>query len=1666
MKKRCRVPIAALCTLALVAMPVLPAWGTDASSGAMTAKNQTYQSVGNGKQRIDSFTLDDLYSYQSLGNDQGKPTLTLSTSALQKAVKEKLLPQWSGVAASVFRDQAGQLVDLYGYQPNGGCMSQAGFDAYFNMNNGPKDYKDETWSTYSIESKLRQTNSSHAGSLGNDQLTVTGVRQVDNLDQARKMMGQALRDCESSNAVSADEFLNASEAGETRLEGLEGGSTGFANIVTAVNCKGSSANFDYVSFGIVFYDFESVPVAANNLTYVVDQKAGAPVEEPNGNPSSTEVTNGQQQDIVHTAKLGNNVTETVTTTISALASANMSQNMGASIGCSETETTEESTIGPNDDGGLSGESSSSSSSFSMGVNWGAAWGMAGAAGAQLGHSKSEEISKAVETTIAIPPHAVASIENAASKTTYNQAYQQPVVLSYKVAIFAMSGDYYSSKAFGGIGGINTDSYDKQSFVIKFDTKDETTPFFGCVATDDLYSRVVTNKDVRGYDSSGHTYTSHSTAKGFNKSEDIDWNSVMNNAQRYYGVNVINGAATKNFFYETPASLSFEKSKTTSNVDSIKPLYNLASVTTPKTEFTLYSRNTLDLKSLSLAGYNRHDVPFYGFKSDWGEWKQCDKDGTNPRAIPTYENKGDSPVFLDKSEKLTTNADSVITDTNNTIYLTWVPKSTATSITEESSGGQNLRQDYDNGKIKTPVVTIVAKNIGLDNPTVTATGSYTGYFGTPINLNDVKTISCVVRDSSGKKVDTRVKWECDEFEREGYMLSEDTGYMVFTKPGTYHVRPYVIDNNNNKVCPAKMENGEWPWIEINATEHNMTHYEAKNPTDCTDGDKSGWIEHYRCSNKNCEGKYYADANATTELAESDVIKPSLGHNWGDWTVVQEASANKPVVEERVCKNNPDHKESREISTYTVNFDLNGKGGTAPESQVFRSDTKASVVAPAEPKAAGWNFEGWYTDPSCTEDYIFGKTVTGDLTLYAKWSEVNYTVATTAAVTVAGSDSYLPASDCSVVISADDQEYRDSDGYYYRYNEAQYSHPVTVRVVPPAGDKYSFADTTNAIQAIRVNSDLSTGEPIELTRTDTNTYTFDMPASDVAVVASLSQAKVTVTYDKNLPEGTPDNATLEMIGSAPQDATLGNSLNAVTSEINNGDMLTLPEYTPDTYPLLSWSAAPSGSITSYAFGGWYADSACTQPFLSGSKITRDTTLYAKWTQGAEGANARTVKYTLHDIDGTTTYDFSYKAEDGSAAYDPTKDLYAYAGADLLKQYNLQEAANGSHWYTSAACTDETAYDFTASSVTDDLELHAQVVPKTYTVTYFDGEEQLGDEQKVEYGQKIDQADAPAAEKQGCTLDHWVTADDATWNFATDTVKKDQALYAAWTIDVTFDTNGHGATPSTQTLASGDKVTKPATDPTAEGYTFGGWFTDQACTKEYDFNASVTDSMTLYAKWTAEKRTVTFNANGHGTAPAAQTVDYGSKAVKPADPTADGYSFGGWYKEAACTTAYDFATPVTADLTLYAKWTEKATPAPEPEAEGVSMFRLYNPNSGEHFYTASGVERDVLVSVGWSYEGVGWTAPESSGTPVYRLYNPNAGDHHYTTSIAEKDMLVSVGWNYECIGWYSDDAQGVPLYREYNPNAIAGAHNYTKSWGEHEYLVSLGWHDEGIGWYGLAD
>ena len=134
-----------------------------------------------------------------------------------------------------------------------------------------------------------------------------------------------------------------------------------------------------------------------------------------------------------------------------------------------------------------------------------------------------------------------------------------------------------------------------------------------------------------------------------------------------------------------------------------------------------------------------------------------------------------------------------------------------------------------------------------------------------------------------------------------------------------------------------------------------------------------------------------------------------------------------------------------------------------------------------------------------------------------------------------------------------------------------------------------------------------------------------------------------------------------------------------------------------------------------------------------------------------------------------------------------------------------------------------------------------------------------------------------------------------------------------------------PADQIIEANNTVKEPQA-PSAVGYTFGGWYTDEQCTdaNKYDFTTRVTENLNLYAKWTQNKYTVTFDLQDTSitTTIPDQTVTHGATVTKPTAPQKVGYTFGGWYKEPTCATEFKFtgetdADTVTSNITLYAKW-----------------------------------------------------------------------------------------------------------------------------------------------------
>ena len=157
------------------------------------------------------------------------------------------------------------------------------------------------------------------------------------------------------------------------------------------------------------------------------------------------------------------------------------------------------------------------------------------------------------------------------------------------------------------------------------------------------------------------------------------------------------------------------------------------------------------------------------------------------------------------------------------------------------------------------------------------------------------------------------------------------------------------------------------------------------------------------------------------------------------------------------------------------------------------------------------------------------------------------------------------------------------------------------------------------------------------------------------------------------------------------------------------------------------------------------------------------------------------------------------------------------------------------------------------------------------------------------------------------------------------------------VTFDSKGGSPVPTIEGTSSHYVPAKPA-DPVYEGHTFSGWFTDEECTRIFDWSTEVTKHITLYAGWDLITHTVSFDLDGGaGSAPDTVVVD-GRTVSAPEDPTKEGFDFDGWYNG---DKKFDFSTPITSDITLKAHWKEASEPSQGDEKDdkkGLSLWMIF--------------------------------------------------------------------------------------------------------------------------------
>ena len=196
--------------------------------------------------------------------------------------------------------------------------------------------------------------------------------------------------------------------------------------------------------------------------------------------------------------------------------------------------------------------------------------------------------------------------------------------------------------------------------------------------------------------------------------------------------------------------------------------------------------------------------------------------------------------------------------------------------------------------------------------------------------------------------------------------------------------------------------------------------------------------------------------------------------------------------------------------------------------------------------------------------------------------------------------------------------------------------------------------------------------------------------------------------------------------------------------------------------------------------------------------------------------------------------------------------------------------------------------------------------------------------------------------------------------------------------------------QTIDRGGKFTEPAA-PSKENHTFAGWYNGD---EKFDFDADTTNApnvLNLVATWDINKYTVKF-VSDHGSF-ADQTIEHGKPidTGKPTIPPVEGFTFDGWYTDAAYNTEFDFTKPITGDTKIYAKWT-----ANDYE---VSFITEHGDAPASQNVPYNGTAKDPGKLTAEGYTFIGWytdhtctiefdfSTPITSDTKVYAKWEKNA-------------------------------------------------------------------------------
>lgn len=409
--------------------------------------------------------------------------------------------------------------------------------------------------------------------------------------------------------------------------------------------------------------------------------------------------------------------------------------------------------------------------------------------------------------------------------------------------------------------------------------------------------------------------------------------------------------------------------------------------------------------------------------------------------------------------------------------------------------------------------------------------------------------------------------------------------------------------------------------------------------------------------------------------------------------------------------------------------------------------------------------------------------------------------------------------------------------------------------------------------------------------------------------------------------------------------------------------------------------------YYFMGWYSNEALTSSFSFSSEITADTTLYAKWVpaiylhikvlddggQKVRKGNVNSYGIVSRNYDGTGPYENIGLADsmisDGFTFLgfgDTVLDAFHIFDNGYINQAYVTNTDVRGLLGLNTTSTDldrkvlsEYHQDVYATYTNNHWYIRTNEFSENYTVSFNSNGGSAVASQTV----AIDSAAAKPADptKSGFTFGGWYTDAELTAEHSFSAfITSDLTLYAKWIAVVTEGEyaeilSSHGikvtatlydntirlsilntsAEPRWVTVEWGDSasdnvpISPGNSEQKVHAYTASGTYIGLVTVLNIDKQELDSSEFTVSVIVTY---TVTFNSNG-GSAVDQQITDGNTKAVRPSEPTKDGYVFGGWYTNSELTSEYTFTAPVTQNITLYAKWYEHVIITSVPSIDDIT-------------------------------------------------------------------------------------------------------------------------------------